>query len=134
VNNYTVTYGVEPSGLWIDMNEFSNFVDGEKDPSIRCATPFENDTQRMLFDIDGFDLPFNPVGNFTLTNRTLSLDAYHYSKEDAKYLKDLKFLYEFDFHPLNGFLEASETFHALEAKQSSRVNFILTRSNFVGSG
>lgn len=35
--NLTNNYGITPSGFWIDMNEFSNFVHGEIDVEEDCS-------------------------------------------------------------------------------------------------
>lgn len=36
LRNLTTVYGVTPSGIWIDMNEYSNFVKGEIPESGSC--------------------------------------------------------------------------------------------------
>lgn len=37
--NITKNYGITPSGFWIDMNEFSNFVNGELAADEACIMP-----------------------------------------------------------------------------------------------
>ena len=45
-------YKFLPSGIWIDMNENSNFNPGEQNPA----------THKSYSEIDLDDLPFNPLG------------------------------------------------------------------------
>ena len=37
--NLTKNYNVTPSGFWIDMNEFSNFINGEIRLNESCIMP-----------------------------------------------------------------------------------------------
>lgn len=86
------TNQLKPSGIWIDMNENSNFVDGELDPNDDCPSyngvgvqeksqssadyPIRNTNITNLND-----LPFDPQGtSTTLETHTISIDAIHYSE------------------------------------------------------
>ena len=72
-------------GLWLDMNEFSNFCDGQcgdKDESTNI-----NPQNDMIYVPGGRDLEY----------KSLPLWAKHASKD-----KDLK-ITEYDAHSLNGF-------------------------------
>lgn len=44
--NITKVYGIVPSGFWIDMNEFSNFVNGEISSTETCVMPGDPDPDR----------------------------------------------------------------------------------------
>lgn len=96
------------SGLWIDMNEFSNFCDGE------C-------NQQVNKGINSNDLPYVPTGG-PLETKTLSLGAIHYGGRT-----------EMDSHSLNGFLEGVATRQAMK-DLGIVLPFILSRSTSIGSG
>jgi len=97
-------------GLWIDMNEISNFQDGG---CTNCNSPVNN--------------PPYAINNFgsraPLDTKALPVDALH---GQGKYL-------EYDVHNMYGLTEAIATRTALESIRGER-SFILTRSSFPGSG
>jgi alpha-glucosidase (family GH31 glycosyl hydrolase) len=101
-----VTYKTIPfSGIWLDMNEVANFVDGE-----------ENRWDKNVYD----NLPYNP-GVYPLRRKTISLDAVHHGG-----------ILEYNVHGLYSLLENAATHKYLQTK--SKLPFILTRSSSMGLG
>lgn len=100
LTNITKNYGLDQEGIWIDMNEFSNFVNGEVlPPSTNSINKFLG-TNESVVQKTGSILPFNPIGEFLslqdiytynfllkgsndIEEKTLSLNAIHYNKKDA---------------------------------------------------
>eukprot|EP00475_Leptophrys_vorax_P026380 TRINITY_DN3720_c0_g1_i2.p1 TRINITY_DN3720_c0_g1~~TRINITY_DN3720_c0_g1_i2.p1 ORF type:complete len:685 (-),score=109.37 TRINITY_DN3720_c0_g1_i2:759-2813(-) len=107
---------VSVDGLWIDMNEASNFCDGACSPSVES------------FRVDSALSPNSPPfvinngGNkLSLHTKTIDMDAVHYAG------------IEYDLHSLYGFTEQIATRFALENIRGKR-SFSLSRSTFAGSG
>mmetsp|Transcript_10601 Transcript_10601/g.20455 ORF Transcript_10601/g.20455 Transcript_10601/m.20455 type:complete len:860 (+) Transcript_10601:32-2611(+) len=98
---------VQYDGLWLDMNEASNFCNGECDP----ITPFFNST----------DIPYLP-GNVSLNEKNLDLGISHYNNHT-----------EYDFHSLYGFYMAKATHDYLVNSLNERP-FIISRSTFASNG
>jgi len=97
------------SGIWLDMNEVSNFENGEKnwtaDPSDILNNP-----------------PYVPAyPGSKIYEKTMRMDAVYYGN-----------LIEYNVHNTWGFLETKATYDYL--KTLSNLTFILTRSTFYGSG
>ncbi|EAS00396.2 glycosyl hydrolase family 31 protein (macronuclear) [Tetrahymena thermophila SB210] len=132
LNNITKNYGLVQEGIWIDMNEFSNFVNGEVLPSVKDSKFLSNQTLKS--EKSSLQLPFNPQGDTDLEFKTLSLNAKHYNEKDGLMLHIPNYnLTQYDMHNLNGFGESIATYEA--AKLMGRnLTFILSRSTLFGSG
>ncbi|KAK9234319.1 glycosyl hydrolases family 31-domain-containing protein [Lipomyces kononenkoae] len=92
-------------GLWIDMNEASNFVTPE---GYEPAYTINND---------------GAWGVTGLNTRTLSTNLTHYSG-----------VAEYNVHNLFGHYEAIHTHNALAALNPGKRTFVLSRSSFAGTG
>ena len=130
-------------GLWTDMNEASNFCDGE------CPEPSRRGRTRTRIAVDGgthvrtssravgdnqWDNPPYNINNCgtqcPLNHRTLDMDALHYphTKTDPA-----SSTLEYNVHNLYGLMEGIATKTALEQIRGKR-SFVLTRSSFASSG
>lgn len=120
------------NGLWIDMNEASNFCSGKckipagkkcptgEGPGWVCCLDCKNITKTRWDDppykINASGLQV-PIGF-----KTIATSAVHYNG-----------VLEYDAHSIYGFSQAIATHKALQGLEGKRP-FILSRSTFVGSG
>lgn len=96
---------IKYDGVWIDMNEPSNFFNGGPDG---CPdSSFEN--------------PQYVPGGISLTKKTLCMTAKHYSS------------IHYNEHNLYGYREAVATYEAIKSIRKKRP-FIISRANFPGQG
>lgn len=119
-------------GLWIDMNEASNFCTGACDSNSDKAA--ESSALRSLSasqyarygpDFDPNKPPYaidNDGNRDPLDSRAIAADAVHCDGT-----------LEYDAHNLYGFSEAVATHNALASVRGKRP-FVLSRSTFPGSG
>ncbi|GFY49527.1 lysosomal alpha-glucosidase [Trichonephila inaurata madagascariensis] len=97
---------IKYDGVWIDMNEPSNFYDGGKDGCMKSS--FE-------------DPPYLPNGNLPLRHKTLCMTAKHYST------------IHYNEHNLVAYREAAATNQALKSIRQKRP-FIISRASYSGQG
>ncbi|XP_058387671.1 maltase-glucoamylase isoform X3 [Diceros bicornis minor] len=99
---------VEFDGIWIDMNEVANFVDGSVSGCSTSNLNYPPFTPRVL---DGY-----------LFRKSLCMDAVqHWGKQ-------------YDVHNLYGYSMAIATAEAVNTVFPNKRSFIVTRSTFAGSG
>jgi len=122
---------VPVDGLWIDMNEASNFCSGKcKIPKGKCPTgtgpgwicclDCKNITSTRW---DDPPYKINASGiKAPIGFKTIATSAYHYNG-----------VLEYDAHSLYGFSQSIATHKGLQGLQGKRP-FILSRSTYVGSG
>ncbi|XP_044492217.1 alpha-xylosidase 1-like [Mangifera indica] len=123
---------VPVDGLWIDMNEASNFCSGlctipknkqcpnGTGPGWVCCLDCKNITNTRW---DDPPYKINASGaQMPIGFKTIATSAYHYNG-----------VLEYDAHSLYGFSQSIVTHNALQGLEGKRP-FILSRSTFVGSG
>lgn len=109
VNEINLFHHLLPfDGLWIDMNELSNFISSPPLPSSLLDNP--------PYSINNYG------DHVTINQRTVPASSLHFGG-----------IPEYDAHNLYGFLESRATNQALVNVVGKRP-FVLSRSTFVGSG
>ncbi|CAN1839572.1 Alpha-xylosidase 1 [Linum perenne] len=123
---------VPVDGLWIDMNEVSNFCTGlctipeggkcgtGSEPGVECCLDCKS-VNKTKWDDPPYKINLRR-SQASLGLKTIVASAVHYNG-----------VLEYDAHSLYGFSQAIATHKALEGIQGKRP-FILSRSTFVGSG
>jgi len=116
------------SGLWIDMNEFANLIDGavnSGNPDHECGLNIHENIYKIDEKCNYGDEDyrvFNPGHNRLETNG-VCLNAKH-----------IDGLTEREVHNFNGLFNAKTTYATLKNKLNFKQPFILTRSTAPGSG
>lgn len=98
---------IDYDGIWIDMNEPSNFGNGS---TTGCGTNKYNYP------------PFNPLIYENFTDMTLCMDGDQYMGK------------QYSLHSLYAYTEAKATYNALQTVFPGKRPFVLSRSTFAGSG
>jgi len=108
-------YKIVPfSGIWIDMNEVTNFAHGE------CQV-YGNRLIERTGRISPFsNIPYTP-GRRSLETKTSSLDAVHHGG-----------ILEYDVHDLFSIMQSKVTYEYMQKK--TKIPFILSRSTSPGNG
>jgi len=142
------------SGIWLDMNENSNFCQGEFSNTSNCFILPNYLPNGPSDHIDPRSTEINPIPLGNITNPPIqpgtpvdpAIMAFNSSK--LPYLPGktpLEYqtisinalhhggILEFDFHNLNGFYESQYTYETLYKLRRERP-FILSRASHVGSG
>lgn len=108
---------VDFDGLWLDMNEPSNFCDGE------C--PDQMTYHYYFFPLDYYDdLYYNPTHR-PLETRTISMEGLHYGNSVHNT--------EFNYHSLYGYYQGKLTSNFFIEKLKKRP-FVISSATFPGSG
>ncbi|PIN05238.1 Maltase glucoamylase [Handroanthus impetiginosus] len=123
---------VPVDGLWIDMNEASNFCTGlctipegricpnGTGPGWECCLDCKNIT-KTKWDDPPYKINASGI-QAPIGYKTIATSAYHYNG-----------VLEYDAHSIYGFSQAIATHKALQGLEGKRP-FILSRSTYVGSG
>lgn len=107
-------YGLNFDGIWIDMNEATNFCNGYCIPSERPVDSLRNK-------------PYYVPGWRDLEDKALGVDGLHpkvWNGQD---------LHEYDVHNMYSLMQVKSTSEYLSQKRGLRP-FVLSRSNFPGLG
>ncbi len=125
---------VKFDGVWLDMNEASNFCNGEcdKEDLNGTASPYEEtdtfaDPDPKHDPAEFNNLPYTP-GNRSLNHKAIHMAAYSYAANDD----EVKFNKEYNLHSLWGIKQCRSTNDYLT--KSGKRPFIITRSSYAGSG
>jgi alpha-glucosidase (family GH31 glycosyl hydrolase) len=149
---------VPVDGLWIDMNEISNFCDGEcggeppksgdggahvrvrggrrasrgrgSAPPTKGQQPSLNSASLGQFNPTNPPYPINDCGSgCPLHSKTISMESMHYP-----YTLGDSDITEYNLHNLFGLAESIATKESLQNLSGGKRAFVITRSTFPGSG
>ncbi len=120
----------EFDGIWLDMNEVSNFCTGEcPDGGVENVTVADATADDANHDPHEFDdLRYYP-GKVDPNQKNIGMTGYHYS---TNAFED-RVLKEYNTHSLWGTFETRAT-HQFFTEKLNRRSFTLTRANYPGSG
>jgi len=104
-------------GIWIDMNDISNFVDGSLDG---CPTDL-NSSDPVLREAAQWEHPPYKPGGYDLQSHSLCLSAKHYNGQ-----------VEYNMHNLYSSYEALATHQALEDLRPKKRTLVISRSTHPG--
>ncbi|XP_065906865.1 uncharacterized protein [Dysidea avara] len=111
-------------GLWIDMNEISNFCNGECSGSSHPEEMRRSVDDGLKFDPNNPPYHINNQGSsIGLNTKTLDMDAMHHGG-----------VLEYNSHNLYGLMESIATCSVLESVREGKRCFVISRSTFPGSG
>ena len=120
-------------GIWVDMNEASNFCNGEcgseNTPAVEFTLSLDIEHQSETLQFNPNNPPYainNQNNNYPLNTKTLDMDAYHH-RQDSNILV-------YNAHNLYGLTECIATREALLSTRPNERPFILSRSTFPSSG
>ncbi|KAL6079351.1 P-type domain-containing protein [Balamuthia mandrillaris] len=119
---------VPVDGLWIDMNELSNFCNGACQPDGQPQMKKQSTRRQLPSSFSAFNpnnppYPINNKGDrLPLNTKTADMDARHYNNT-----------LEYDVHSMFGFMEGIATRVALEKVRGKRA-VVISRSTFPGHG
>jgi len=116
----------EFDGIWLDMNEVASFCPGECSRDIIIDPKLKTLPNHDPHEFS--DLPYIP-GQESLIKMTISLTAYHPTDDPD----DDRLLKEYNTHGLWNLYQSKVT-HEFFTEKLKKRSFILTRSNFVGTG
>lgn len=121
---YTLYQKVKFSGVWADMNEASNFCDGEcpENATTRSQKKLGANSNKSSSSPYTPDLPYAP-GAKNLDEKTISPNAIHYGN-----------ITEFDVHNTFGYMETIATNAFLSKVADTKFPFIVSRSTIWGHG
>jgi alpha-glucosidase (family GH31 glycosyl hydrolase) len=134
VNQLTTFYKAVPyDGLWIDMNEVSNFAD----PLAKSQVCVVDETTarlscKMVDENNKYDNPpWEPPVPGPLGGRTLPMSSIHTVTDAATGIQTI--YPEYNTHNLHGLMESIATRKAVETNTQKRP-FVLSRSTTLSSG
>ena len=121
-------------GIWLEMNEIETFLPDKLSQNFENEEILMNNPHKYSLEVDAHDskefddLVFRPGGCF-LNDTTIPMTGYHPYNNDF----EEKTRKEFNTHSIWSLYEAKATYE-FQAETLKTRPFVLTRSNFPGSG